>query len=524
MAEMTTDQWRADLNIGLDYRLPKIALYDRYYDGDHRMQFATTKFQEAFGEMFGAFATNWCGLVVDVACERLKVQGFRFGEPDADDEAWAIWQANSMDAQSLQLHTEAVKAGVAYAMVSPPEEDGGEPVITVEHPAQVICAHDPADRRKVIAALKRFTDSNGDHVQQVYEPSAITTYRRRDEAERANRLSILGIFVDMRGAEDWDSRVVEDNPLGRVPVVPFENNPDLLTGGRSDLRPAVGLNDAANKFFMDMIHASEFISFPQRVLTGVQLPKDPITGEVVEATVLRSAVSRLWAFEDPNARVFDLAIGSLANYVEGVDLAVQHMAAQTRTPPHYLLAKLANLAADALKAAETGLNMRCQRKQLDFADSWEEVIRLSFAWRAFVRKGWAGADEDQWRAQYTNAETLWMDPESKDPINETQALTNLKTIGVPDETLWEQAGYSPQQIKRMRKQRDEQDKRQMALAQAGVAGGQQGPSGATGGPNLTLQPGEKEFAVSGLPAPPPQPGQNGGGQPKGQPSGQPPSQ
>ena len=171
-----TEQWREYLSEGLSAAQDEIALFSDYYAGHHRLQFATSKFREAFGELFEAFASNWCGLIVDVAVERLTIQGFRFGEDEADEEAWAIWQANSLDARSISAHTEAVKCGRCYLLVGPPRKTGEEPTITVEHPAQMIVAHDPADRTKRLAAMKWYVDDEGDHISVVYEPDKITTY------------------------------------------------------------------------------------------------------------------------------------------------------------------------------------------------------------------------------------------------------------------------------------------------------------------------------------------------------------
>src|SRR4051794_15623027 len=99
MATFTDVDWRNYLDAQITERQPRLDLYDRYYDGDHRLAFATSKFKEAFGELFEAFATNWCGLVVDVCAERLRPIGFRFGD-EPDDDAWTVWQENSLDALS----------------------------------------------------------------------------------------------------------------------------------------------------------------------------------------------------------------------------------------------------------------------------------------------------------------------------------------------------------------------------------------------------------------------------------------
>ena len=69
------------------------------------------------------------------------------------------------------------------------------------------------------------------------------------------------------------------NPLGDVPVVPLANKPGLLRGGESDLKPAMPIQNAINKLCTDMLVASEYGAFRQRVLTGVEVPRDPETGK-----------------------------------------------------------------------------------------------------------------------------------------------------------------------------------------------------------------------------------------------------
>lgn len=491
----TPEQWRDYLSARLTEQVAEIQLPDDYYNGDHRLSFATNKFKEAFGDLFEAFATNWCALVVDVAAERLEVLGFRFGEDDADQDAWSIWQANQMDKKSLIAHTEAIKLKTSYLLVGPPRTPGGEPMITVESPFQCYVETDPSDGSR-LAGIKKYQDTDGSIVAVVYLPDAVYTWRRESFGDR---VQALGVILPMLASQtgDFKPESVEPNPTGEVLLIPLENNAQMLKGGTSDLRPAIALNDAANKFFTDMIHASEFIAFPQRVLTGVELPKDPVTGEVASAAQIQAAVSRLWAFEAPDAKVSQLPQGDLGMFVEGVDLAVKHMAAQTRTPPHYLLAELVNISGDALTAAETGLEHRCKRKHLDFSDPHEEAMRLAFKWRSIVRRGWVGATDDAYRATLDDAETIWRDPANRDPVSLAQSLTMKQAIGVPEEVLWEEAGYSPQQIRRMKVLRDAQQKREAALlAQNPNAQPQQG------GTELTIQKQGGQLALSGIPGPP----------------------
>jgi hypothetical protein len=493
---MPTDaQWRDHLLKLIEEGREGIDLYDDYYDGNHRLSYATDKFDEAFGDQFEEFATNWCSLTVDVAAERLEILGFRFGEDEADEEAWAIWQANKMDVKSLKAHTEAIKLGKSFLLVGPPKDADSEPLITVEHPSQCAVVHDEATGDR-LAGLKSYVDvPSGDGVCILYLPERIVTWRKSRHVE-----VLVGLGLELPqnlGPGEWGSPTASiDNPVGEVMLIPLENNPKLLTGGVSDLKPAVALNDAANKFFLDAMTASEFAAFPQRVLTGQQLPRDPITGEVSDAAQLRAAVSRLWAFENPDVKVSNLAAADLGKYVEMVDMAVQHIAAQTRTPPHYLLAKLANISGDALIAAETGLEFRCKRKHLDFGEPHEEAMRLAFKWRAVTRPDFAGSDDDEIRSTMEDAEVIWRHPGKRDPISLSQSLAMKQSIGVPQEILWEEADYSPQQIKRMKKLRDEEMERQQKLLEA-QQGGEVAPAA-----TVSDQP-DGNMAVGGLPGPEP---------------------
>jgi hypothetical protein len=111
------------------------AVLDDYFEGRHPMAFATSQFREAFGVAAGDDERQ---LVPDRRDE-LGAPAEGAGLPVragavADDAAWAIWQANGMDAQSSMVHTEAIKLGEAYWLVEPPMNGRRYPRITCEHP------------------------------------------------------------------------------------------------------------------------------------------------------------------------------------------------------------------------------------------------------------------------------------------------------------------------------------------------------------------------------------------------------
>jgi len=434
-------QWLELLEDRLDSQAEQVQTYEAYYAGHHPLQFATYKFRQAFGNLFQAFADNWCEIVIDAPVERLTVVGFRTGDATAtDDAAWAIWQENALDVASVIAHTEAGKCGRCYLMVDPTGDDG--PQITVESAAQVIVACDPADRRNRLAALKKWTGDDGALYANVYLPDGV--YKWTAEAQQSSSTEIVLPSGVNSGAGDneWEP-LGGDVPysLGRVPVVPLENKPSLMKGGQSDLNPAIPVQNAINKLCTDMLVASEYGAFPQRVVTGIEVPRDPETGQLWPDVQLQAAMSRHWFFENPDARTHEFSSADLGNYVKAIDVLIQHLAAQTRTPPHYLLGQVVNVSGDALAAAEAGLVAKCKAKQLFFSDAWEEAMALALS---------ASGGE----VKAADCEALWANPERSTPTEEAAAAVQRQTLGVPEEQLWLELGYTPAQIEEWKKAKE----------------------------------------------------------------------
>lgn len=423
----TPEAWRDLLCKQLDGRRPMIGRYERYYEGYHRLAFATSKFREAFGNLFSAFADNWCQIVVDASVERLEVQGFRFGkDTGADDEAWRLWQANQLDADSGVAHEAAVTTGTAYLLVSP-TDDPDTPMITVEHPAEMIVATAPGARRERQAALKRWRDEEGFAMATLYLPEGLFKWQSQAKDDEGKTVSWV----------ERDGDATADNPLGVVPVVPLLNRPTMRGEGRSDLHSVIPEQDAVNKLVADMLVASEFAAYRQRWASGIEVPMDPDTGKPIRK-IFDSAMDRLFTTANEDAKFGSFDASDLKNYVTGIEMMVQHIAAQTRTPPHYLLGHSGAFpSGESLKATETGLVAKVKRKMVNFGEAYEEAMRL-----AFKLKG------DEKRSQAEDAETIWRDPESRTEGELVDALVKMGTLGVPNEALWERWGASPQQIAR----------------------------------------------------------------------------
>jgi hypothetical protein len=208
----------------------------------------------------------------------------------------------------------------------------------------------------------------------------------------------------------------------------------MLHGGRSAFEAGIPLQNAINKECNDMLVASEYAAYRQRVLTGVSQPVDEVTGKPLK---IEMGVTRLLTVEAPDAKVYDLAASDLKNYVQAIEMFTQHFAAQTQTPPHYLMGQIVNASGDALTAAEAGLNSRIEDEQESFSEGHEDAVRL-----AFLAMG------DKKRAAAVSAETLWADAERRNFAQVVDGAGKLHDMGVPDEIVFEELGWSPQKTER----------------------------------------------------------------------------
>lgn len=463
--------WLEFLEPKLDEQAECISSFQQYYDGEQRLQMATAKFREAFSRYFPAMANNWMQIVVDAPVSRLTVQGFRFNtdgssqqaqrrdgsaveringktppwELDADEGAWETWQANNLDSISRMIHTDAVKLGVSYALIQPP--DLSRPTrnharVTPEHACNCFVYCDPEDRKYRLAGIKRWqSEFDGMFYANIYLTDAVYKFRAAPRHATGNESGVLGPdgkpFIGERRRE-WEGFGQVANPMGVVPLVPIENRPDMLYGGRSDLEQAIPIQDAINKYCLDMQVSSEFHAFPQRWAVGMARAVDDKGRELTAREVeLYLSAARVIRAEDKDTKFGQFEMGDVENYLKPIEEYVDHLAAQTQTPLYYLKGKMAAMSADAMHAQDQGLVDRCNGKILSFSDGWEEVMRTAML-----------AEGDQDRGNAVSAEVIWADPESKSLAVLVQAAMIMRTqLSVPVEMCWEMLGWSPQKIR-----------------------------------------------------------------------------
>ena len=406
----------------------------QYYSGDHPLPMIQEKARSAFQRLLKQSRSNYTGLVVDATAERIQVDGFRFGDEDVgDQEAWRIWQASSMDADSDLLITEAVKVGRAFALVAPNPDGTSTPIITAEDATQAIVAYRPGSRRQRAAGLKTWLDDwTGQFMATVYLPDGLYKFQAPKPPKGVAKPRWVQREVE---GEAWPA----PNVLGVVPLIEIQNRPDLLGEAHSEIEDVLDVQDRINKTLIDRMMAQEFSAFRQRWMTGYEVPTDD-NGQPIEP--FKAAVDRLWVVEDENVKVGEFSATDLGPYLASIEADVQHMAARTRTPAQYLLGKLSNVNGETLKATESGLVAKVRQRCRPLGEGLEEVVRL------YLQA--AGDTRD-----LSSVEVIWHNPEFRTEGELVDALVKMSTLGVPHEALWERWGASQTEIAQWRELREQ---------------------------------------------------------------------
>lgn len=429
--------WLPRLATKLVDRRSALQTLDAYYEGNQAIKYAMERWRKAFAKQFRQFSENAMPLVVDSVEERIDIIGFQVGGR-FDDRTWQMWQRNRMDAESQIAHFESLLLTTSYGLVWNSDSEATTAQITVESPYECVIEHVSGSRWERAAGLKCWRDEwTAKLFATVYLPDGIwkfQTVREVDESQSPDQV------------RDWEFRQVSNedqpvqNPLGVVPLVPLYNRPRLRRPPRSEIADVLTTQDAINKLSMDLLVASEFAAFRQRYIIGAAEPRDPETGQILP-DYWKQALEAFLLVPNENASVGSIDATDLGNYVQAIEHEIQQVATRTKTPPHYFFLRGQFPSGESIVAAEAGLVSKAMRRQRHWADAWEEIVRLA-------------RTIEQMPNLRKPIEVMWRDPESRTEAQHIDAIGKKRTmLEVPVEQTWEDAGYRPDQIERMRAMR-----------------------------------------------------------------------
>lgn len=437
----------------------KVREYRRYYNGDHPV-LLTQRQQEFLGKQLTegefAFTHNVIRSVVDTLRERLSVVGFTVngqaaGEdsPDAQMAAllWQWWNDSKLDSGQIRQHRRALRDGKSYLIVSynQAEQRPQFNLHEIDDGSQGIVLHrDPSDENNVLFAsryLYTFDPLNpgqtGIERKTVYLPGEIRKYKRN--------VRVLGTWEpilddgDLAWPLPWVDR--RGRPLG-VAVAEWQNP------GGSEIDQMAGLQNALNKSWLDLLAAADTAGFP--ILTLNYDSPQPQPSVVEDDEDLEGADEFIVA----PGRALEIFGGEIKR-IEGANLdsmvnlmwtTVNAISGVTRTPHQYLRPFLSAdvPSGEALKQLEAGLVAKAKERQLVFGQSWADAMRLA------LKLHWTYGNGQEPPARL-NIAVQWADPNTRMEKVEAEIAGMHKGLGVPNEAVWQRAGYSPEQVAEFRR-------------------------------------------------------------------------
>jgi hypothetical protein len=437
VADLTPEEWLLHLTRCHNNELPSLNALNDYYEGQQQLSYMHPLLLAELGDRLRSVVINWPRLVTDSIEERLDVEGFRLPDAeDADEDIQRVWQANDLDEWSQQAHVDAMVMRRAFAVVGTNEDDADTPLVTVESPLQMFAEMD-SRTRKPRAAVKRWSDR----------------WPGRDAAQWADNAMLYlpdaRIWYQRTGSAGWQVVDRDDHRLGELQVVPLVNRGRLLIPmGVSELADVIPLSDAANKIATDMMVSAEFHAMPRRYALGFD-EDDFVDEDGNKLNTWQTIAGRVWRTEkspkDDGVAVGQFAEADLRNFHETLNQLARIAGSLAALPAQYLGFTTDNPAsADAIRSNEARLVKRAERKQRAFGGSWERVARL-------VNRFQTG----EWDPRFRQLETLWRDAATPTYAQKADGVVKLHTDGIlPTEAAWEDLGYSPQRILRLKEMRD----------------------------------------------------------------------
>jgi hypothetical protein len=422
-------------------------LYD-YHRGNAPLPEGADNAREAFEAFQRKSRSNFAELVVSAMSERMMPVGFRTALDDdatGDAEVGRLWRRAGLDVVSADVHDWMFALSESYVIVGAVDEETGAPLITAEDPRWMVGEPDPANPRRLLAALKVMHDDADDEDRAyLFLPGQVFVAVRqqtrydatisRDLERRERVYPSPGMWFDGKGW-DWSEERSGTLPHGRIPVVRFLNK---YSKGEFEIH--TDTLDRINKQILDRMVIATMQAFRQRAVRGLPLtyPDDhPAAGQVIDySQVFTADPAAMWMIPE-TAQMWESGQVDLRPILEAVKSDLEHLASATRTPLHMLSAAGVNQSAEGASLAREGLVFKVE----------DRIGRCSYPWAQVMSLALIHAGQPE-RADMATLETLWAPANRLSLAERADAASKLVDL-LPKRTLFIKVlGMSPDEADR----------------------------------------------------------------------------
>lgn len=440
----------------LDRDFDRLELIDRYLKGNHRPPYMPDSATAEYKLLAERSVTNWCELIVKTPVQALYVDNFRRSDEKSIDAEvspeWRAWQESRMDARQGAVYYAA--GGFGYSFVLNEKKSDGKVLYKGLSPRRTVALYeDPATDLDPVATvyIKRWPTDLKRGVALIWDEQIKWTYEF-DNGELNPKL------VDY-----------EDHGASECPVTPFFAYRDLEGRAWGVVEPIIQVQDRFNQTVFDLLVAQTYSSFEVRTVSGMAPPVkmrmnangdyEPMLDEVGNPIpdVQQLNASRFLYAEDSETKFNTLPGGDLSGFINSAEQAMRHISAISQTPPHFMLGQIANISADALKAAELALSRKVEELRSSFGESWERVFRIALQMQ-----------DESLNAEDYLGEVVWRDTGVSSLAQSADALGKFaENLGIPKRGLWPRVpNVSRQELREWGELLEEDNEAQQILTNA----------------------------------------------------------
>lgn len=408
---------------------------EAYFAGDHPLTFATEKFRNTFGTLFQKLRDNLCPAVVYAEADRLYVSGW---DGDGAKEATELAAATSLDRTIRSAVKNSVMQGDGYILVSESDNESG--VQFWEHTPQCIVVEydDEDDPTKMVRAAKIWENSSGLGRLNLYYEDGVEKFQTNSKItsgmpEKRTRWKKIG-------ADDYD--------YGRPPIFHFAHDADLGDMGTSLLKDVIPLQDCLNKSTCDMMVAGEFVAFPQRWATGLQIDIDEDSGRPRNPP-FTPGVDRIWTAAG-DVKFGQFTAGEMSQFVQVQQEMRKEIARVTGVPTHMLYLDEQWPTGEAMKTAEGRLVKRIEAQQQNYNSEAKAMMNLGLQI--------AGKGEKK------KLVPVWANAAPHSPLLDAETELVMQQVGVSKKESLRRLGFSDDKIEEMMTENEEEAQKKAELA------------------------------------------------------------
>ncbi len=426
----------------------KILLARRYHEGLQDVYLSARALEYLGLHAENKFRLNICKTIVTAVLDELNLIGFDTGEQGdvkpLSEFATKVLTDNRVDELQKSVHLCALRDRESFVIVDwikTPE--GGRPRLTWmprytsltnetlagDEMGVVMVYPDDDFSQPAIAAIKRW-------VETVQEGMALKQRMRKtiyypDRIERYFYGSGWQHYTDKED-ETWPIPWVDDKnqPLG-IPVFHFKN---------ADLSPeawdAIPLQDAINKLLVDVLGTADTTGFAIFFTSGFIPTVDGLPLKADQSNAATVAPGSLVGTTKENADMKKLSGESPVPLLDAMTQIVMFAAHITSTPPSRFRDGSQVASGDSQKETSKPFNSKLNDRRVLFGNAWENVMSMARK----LANLWGNANLDP----EVPFSALWKYSFSMDE------LVQKKSLGVPQEQIWKEMGYTAQEIEAMK--------------------------------------------------------------------------